>query len=152
MFISPYLCVPNLYTFGAIFEKDNNLDINTINKLIHSIVLTISSNNNILTIHLDGWQNNSGIDTPCINYWDKNGAWNGWDHLNTYFGSIEHTRYHNNIVVPVQHWKDDPQIYPATVERKMKFTSSTEVLDTASWEKQMKAKKHEAMAKMLGFE
>ena len=139
----------SLYTFGAIFE-DNNLDDNRIKDIIHSIALT-NSLNEIVTIHLDGWTINDILTTPCINYWYEDGIWRAWDFLSTFLGNVREARNHNSIVVPIQHWKNDPQVYSAALKQRANFVSSIDTLDAASWEKRMRAKKHEAMAKMLGF-
>ena len=138
---------------GTIGVSSNIAKTSTINAFGISSTPDITT----ITIHLDGWTTKdvelNGI--PTIVYWGPTNLSRyldtTYDLLETYLGPLSKPPTCPHLVVPIQRWEDDPQIYPDVVKRKVKLQSPVDVLDAASWEQKMRQKKHDAMAKMLGF-
>ena len=98
----------------------------------------------IFLIHRDGWNRFGGSDVPTITYWRGDGS---WDKLTTFFGPRDDRDARNEflyIIVPIQYWSDDPQIYNHPVERLLN-------VERVMTEAEMKKRYDKAMAKALGF-
>ena len=107
----------------------------------------------MFTIHQDGWMPlNQRFDDSTLVYWGKDGE--GWDYVNTFCGNTEFKGATHHIVVPQKDWNDDPRVHILDWENPNHITKRVNISITESpvdWERRMKAKKHEAMRKVLGF-
>lgn len=120
--------------------------------------LSLIIHKNMFTIHNDGLCHGPAIHVkqnyPILQYWRKNR--DGWDNLSTYFGDQEPGGPRHTIAVPRIHWEKDSKMHIVdwenpddTIERIGSEIVGNE--NVADWEQRMKAKKHDAMRKMLGF-
>lgn len=142
--------IVDYYIFGGIIKDSGDVDETA---TLATFITLPDITKKIVTIHLDGWNPCKGVvrklNDPVVVYWMESMG-KGYDWLYTYLGHKK-TQPGNPIVVPEQYWKKDSQIYPNIIERKIKSSAISEAIDATSWEQKMRKKKHDAMAKMLGF-
>jgi hypothetical protein len=109
---------------------------------------------NMFTIHFDCWMpNNLFTDDSTLVYWEKNGT-TAWDYMSTFLGKTELKGNTHCIIVPQKNWNDDQRIHVRDWENPdcvIERANINTIENAVNWEKKMRAKKHTAMAKALGF-
>lgn len=141
--VSGFLKFP--FVFGGIV-KNSNRKYNTNGRAFVSSL--IASRKRYITIHMDGWNGRDYSDCPTLIYWQ--GSDNAYDFLSGFIGPITCATHLTNIIVPEQHWLNDPKVYDGVVERHPSVCKG-DVDTPADWEKKMKLKRDAAMAKAIGF-
>lgn len=156
------------YTMGGVINDSHaaairlghNLDLIKelrIDMLVEMLVANAPSGS-VVTVHMDGWHVDHGSTlVPALMYWMRgvNGRTTGWDRLSAYFGPEEegHEYDHDHcIAVPRQRWEDDPRLHVSNWDNPNGVVERVSDVENADdWERKMRARKHAAMAKMLGF-